>query len=69
MYEMKKKFETGINFIDEQHKRLFEIANEAYNLLHNEFKIDKYDEVMDLITDLKEYTIFHFKKNVFKYYS
>ena len=28
MYEMKDEFKTGIDFIDEQHARLFEIANE-----------------------------------------
>ncbi|MGN0144698.1 MAG: bacteriohemerythrin [Clostridium sp.] len=62
MYKMKKEFETGINFIDEQHTKLFEIANDTYNLLHNEFKVDKYDEVLDLINDLKEYTRFHFRE-------
>ena len=35
MYEMKDEYKTGIDFIDEQHARLFEIANEAYNLLGN----------------------------------
>ena len=61
MYEMKKEFETGIDFIDEQHAKLFEIANNTYNLLNDEFTIDKYDKVLDLLSELKEYTKFHFK--------
>ena len=61
MYEMKDEFKTGIDFIDEQHSRLFEIADEAYNLLKNDFTIDKFDKVIDLIDELKDYTVFHFK--------
>lgn len=61
MYEMKEEFKTGIDFIDEQHARLFEIADEAYNLLKDDFTLDKYDKVVGLIDELKDYTIFHFK--------
>ena len=60
MYEMKDEFKTGIDFIDEQHARLFEIADEAYTLLKNDFTIDKYDKVIDLVDELKDYTVFHF---------
>ncbi|NYC28187.1 hemerythrin-like metal-binding protein [Clostridium saccharobutylicum] len=61
MYKMKDEFKTGIDFIDAQHKKLFDIADDAYNLLKNEFTIDKYDKVVQLINELKEYTAFHFK--------
>lgn len=61
MYKMKEEFKTGIDFIDEQHERLFEIADKAYILLKNDFTIDKYDKVIDLIDELKDYTKFHFK--------
>lgn len=60
MYEMKDEFKTGIDFIDEQHARLFEIANEAYTLLKNDFTIDKYDKVIYLVDELRDYTVFHF---------
>lgn len=60
MYEMKDEFKTGIDFIDEQHARLFEIANEAYTLLKMIFTIDKYDKVIDLVDELRDYTVFHF---------
>ncbi|MDR5588230.1 MULTISPECIES: hemerythrin family protein [Clostridium] len=61
MYKMKEEFKTGIEFIDEQHKKLFEIADKAYNLLTNNFTLDKYDSVVNIIEELKDYTTFHFK--------
>lgn len=60
MYEMKKEYYIGIEHVDEQHKRLFEIANEAYNLLKNEFIPDKYDHVVRLIQELADYAEVHF---------
>ncbi|MDO5516110.1 MAG: hemerythrin family protein [Clostridium sp.] len=60
MYKMKDEYKIGIDFIDEQHARLFEIADEAYNLLKDNFTIDKYDNVVEIIDELKDYTRFHF---------
>lgn len=61
MYEFKEEYKTGIDFIDEQHKVLFEIADKAYTLLKNDFTIDKYDKIVALLEELKNYTVFHFK--------
>ncbi|GAE87955.1 bacteriohemerythrin [Acetivibrio straminisolvens] len=61
MYEMKPEYFTGIDFIDKEHARLFAIADEAYQLLKNEFIPDKYDHIMSLIKELEEYTRYHFK--------
>lgn len=61
MYEFKEEYKTGIDFIDEQHKVLFEIADKTYNLLKNEFVVDKYDKIILLIEELQNYTAFHFK--------
>ena len=60
MYEMKDEFKTGIDFIDEQHKKLFEIADRAYVLLKDQFTIDKYDKISEILAELKDYTAFHF---------
>lgn len=60
MFKWKKEYELGIEFIDAQHKKLFSIANAAYELLHNDLILDKYDKILDIITELKEYTEFHF---------
>jgi hemerythrin len=60
MYEMKPEYYTGIEFIDNEHKKLFDIANDAYEILTNEFIPDKYDYIMELIRELKAYTKYHF---------
>jgi hemerythrin len=61
MYEMKEEYKIGVQQIDEQHERLFNLANEAYLLLKDQLSIDKYDKIINIIEELKEYTIFHFK--------
>lgn len=60
MFEWKKEYETGIEVIDEQHKELFKIANEAYNLLKNDIILDKYDKVIEIINKLLDYCEYHF---------
>lgn len=61
MYEMKEEYKIGIESIDNQHKVLFDLADKAYVLLKDEYTIDKYDKIVHIIEELKEYTIFHFK--------
>ena len=61
MYEMKEEYKIGVEKIDEQHKKLFELADKAYMLLKDEFTIDKYDKIVQIINELKDYTVFHFK--------
>ena len=59
-YEFTEEYYTGIPMIDEEHAKLFEIANRAYELLTNQFKMDKYDEIADVLEELKDYTKYHF---------
>lgn len=61
MYEMKEEFKTGIEMVDNEHKMLFEIADKTYMLLKNEFVIDKYDRIVNLIGELKGYAAMHFR--------
>lgn len=61
MYEMKEEYKTGIEMIDEEHTRLFELAEEAYQLLQQEFLSDKYDQIMAIFEELKDYTKKHFR--------
>ncbi len=61
MFEMKKEYYLGVDEIDQQHKRLFEIAESAYNLLNDEFVPDKFDYINSILQELKNYTIFHFQ--------
>ena len=46
----------GIDMIDEEHKQLFKYADEAYELLHDEFTPDKYDRIDIILENLRNYT-------------
>ena len=61
MYEMKDEYFTGIEMIDREHTRLFEIAEETYQLSKQEFIPDKYDQISALVEELKDYTRLHFQ--------
>ena len=61
MFEMKPEYFTGIDTIDQEHAKLFSIANEAYDLLINQFIPDKYDYIIEVLQELKDYTRYHFK--------
>lgn len=55
------KYLTGIDMVDEEHKRLFEIIKDVNDVIHAELLHDKYDEIMRILIDLKEYTQVHFQ--------
>ena len=60
MYEMKPEYYTGIEMIDQEHARLFELAQETNDLLYNDFLQDKSDSLLHLISELINYTRTHF---------
>lgn len=60
MFEMKEEYYIGIKEIDEQHKKLFQIANDTYHLLNNAYIADKYDNIIALLNELRDYTATHF---------
>jgi hemerythrin len=53
-------YKTGIDFVDQEHQKLFEIIKQANDAVHAHHLHDKYDEIVDIITQLKEYTLMHF---------
>lgn len=61
MYEFKEDYRIGIESIDNEHRKLFEIADRAYETLMDEFIPDKYDYIVDILNELKEYAATHFK--------
>ncbi len=61
MVKWEEKYRLGVEAIDEQHKELFQIANRIYELLKNEMILDKFDHIMEIIDELKSYTVDHFK--------
>ena len=60
MFEMKPEYYIGIDMIDQEHAQLFAYANEAYELLNNEFTPDKYDNIDAILKKLRDYTKKHF---------
>lgn len=61
MFEWNERFNTGVKTIDEQHQELFRIASKITDLLRDKDAFDKYDQIIVLITELKDYTKYHFK--------
>ena len=61
MYEFLDDYITGIESIDDEHRRLFEIADETYHLSKEEFMVDKYDQVRHILSELKAYALEHFE--------
>ena len=55
-----EKYHTGIMFVDEEHETLFRIIRETNDLISKELLHDKYDEIIKILEELKDYTIFHF---------
>ena len=57
---IRDRYYIGIDMIDEEHKQLFKYADEAYELLHDEFTPDKYDRIDIILENLRNYTVKHF---------
>lgn len=56
-----KEYVTGIQFIDEEHKTLFDIIREANELIYADYLHDKYDEIIKILNQLRDYTEMHFQ--------
>ncbi len=54
------EFKTGITLVDEEHKKLFEIIGKIHTTIETELVHDKYDAILDIIDELKDYTRVHF---------
>lgn len=61
MYEFTDDCLIGVEKLDNEHRELFRIINEAMRLLGNEFKEDKYDDIVQILNELKDYTEYHFR--------
>jgi len=61
MIEWNERFRLGVKDIDEQHMQLFDIAGRAYELINNDFQTDKYDGIIEILEELKQYAVYHFK--------
>lgn len=61
IFAFTSRYKTGISFIDEQHKTLFDIIRQANELVQEKMLYDKYDEIMDILNELHTYTEEHFR--------
>ncbi len=54
------EFLTGIPDIDEEHQVLFDIIAQTYRLMERRYKHEIFDEIMELLDQLNDYTTIHF---------
>lgn len=59
-FVMTEDFMTGIEFVDEEHAVLFDIIGRVHDAIHNEFLHDRFDVIMEVLGELRDYTIKHF---------
>jgi hemerythrin-like metal-binding protein len=57
-FKWKKDYETGLPEIDDQHKYFFQLFEKLYNTVS---KTNNDDEISELISEFKAYTVYHFK--------
>lgn len=55
-----EEFLTGIALVDEEHKKLFEIIGNVHQAIQAEHVHDKFDAILDILGELREYTQVHF---------
>ena len=54
------EYRIGVEIIDEEHEELFRIIKRANDLITAELLHDKYDEIMGVLGELRNYTVQHF---------
>lgn len=60
IFDFSEKYMTGIELVDDEHRHLFEIIKETNDVINATYLHDKYDEIMRLLAELKDYTESHF---------
>lgn len=70
-FQWKDRYNLGIEEIDKQHKKLFEIGARVYSLATSNDSYDHYDEILGMLNELLEYTEYHFgyEENIMKTYN
>lgn len=60
MFKWKESFSCNIKEIDNQHKTLFDLGQKIYNIVSLNDGYDHYDEILNTISELQNYTVYHF---------
>ena len=58
-FEWKERYMLGIEEVDKQHKKLFEIGARAYELTRLDNAYDRYDDIMEVLKELFDYAQYH----------
>jgi len=60
MFEWNDDYSVGIEEIDVQHKHLIGIGAELMEMVKHNSNEDLYDDVIDAVERMKDYTVYHF---------
>ena len=60
MFEWNDDYSVGIEEIDKQHKHLIGIGAELMEMVKHHSNDDMYDDVIDAVERMKDYTVYHF---------
>ncbi len=61
MFKWRDEFSVNVKSLDEQHKKLLEIGASVYELALLDDGFDHYDEIVAILSELRDYTIYHFE--------
>lgn len=62
MYELKNQYLTGMETIDNQHRKIFQLADQVYELLKDENMLYKDGVLLKIVEELQAYTLYHFSE-------
>ncbi len=60
MFKWQDSFSSNVNVFDEQHKKLFSLGNRLLDVVHTSRDADHYDDIIEVLDELKAYTVYHF---------
>jgi len=60
LFKWRDTFKLDIPEIDAQHQKLFEMGSKLYEIISLKDDCDHYDEIMQIIDELRDYTQYHF---------
>lgn len=60
MFEWTDDLSFNIKSIDQQHKRLFELGGQLYDIASSSEEFDYFDEIQKIFDELRDYTVYHF---------
>jgi len=60
MFDWKPEYSLNITEIDKQHRQLFKLAADLYDIAKLNDGFDHYDDIVKVFKELSDYTVYHF---------